>query len=128
MITRLIDYMLGDYYEHLEDFVDLKIDGEWYRCKVQHLPDVEHLLSVHPIQDGKINCRFDTGLCGRDALADDVRPAAAYLHGVGAVQWPDGKQDSGLVFCWNPEIGNDGTRLFYGGFERMRQHAQPPNR
>ena len=117
MIIEQIIGALGSWDDHLDDWVDLKIDMFWYRCKVRNLPDAEHLLSVHPLdKDGKINCRFDTGRCGPEALADDVRPAGAWLHGIGVVPWPKDCQDAEIMLRWDPEIGNDGTRLFYGGF------------
>jgi hypothetical protein len=117
IVSLLSEHFTDGYNNHLDDFVDLKIDGTWYRCKVRHLPDIEHLLSVHPICNGKINVRFDTGLCGQDALANDPRPACAHLFPCGAVEWPYGSQDAKLHLCWDPQAGNDGTRLFYGAFE-----------
>ena len=116
VIEQIIDW-LGDYNSHLMDSVSLQVAGRWYWCYVKHLPDIEHLLTVHPVKDGKINVRFDTGLCGQDALANDLRPASQWLASCGA-QSAAGPTCE-LRLRWNPMLGQDSGRLFYGGFEKI---------
>jgi hypothetical protein len=113
MIIALLNSTIG-YNDHLDDHANILVDGTWYACKIRNLPDIEHLLSVHPVRDGKINVRFDTGRCGSDALASDLRWARFHLADCGATV--GSYRGPAIYLQWDPQIGNDGTRLFYGGF------------
>jgi hypothetical protein len=114
-VTQLVEARLKCLYnDALDNPVCIQVDGQWYSCRVRNLLDIAALLSVHPVVDGKINVRYDTGRCGAQTYAADVRPASIHLAAAGAVWIPEPESHISLRLIWDPNVHSDGRRLFFG--------------
>lgn len=104
------------YNQRLDEQVALSIAGRWYVAPARAASDLQHYLSVFgTCDDGKmIRFKEDTGLCGNQAIVTRPRPIDS-VWGVKPVQTPPEEM---LKFRWNPQAGQDGSRLFYGAFEQ----------
>lgn len=120
-VKTLIDLLAevwGGYEEYnarVDEEVAVQINDRWYVTRAGNASNLEHSLSVFGT-DGKDRIRFteDTGRCGNGAVV--TRPRTIQSEGAKPVMSPPSEM---LRFRWNGALGNDDTRLFYGGFERV---------